>query len=186
MPPWSHPAILSWAGMRGVVSLAAALALPHRFPGRDIIVFLAFCAIVATLVVQGTTLGWVIRRLGLEEDDDSLPEPEIVQARAELATAALGAVQMHLDQDGSEHSEAAAELVEEYKARAARASIEGHDLETKSGQLDAQQRLRLVAIDAARDKLKERTDQMDNDAHRELGEELDLEEQQVRRTLGDE
>lgn len=185
MPPWSHPAILSWAGMRGVVSLAAALALPLRFPGRDIIVFLAFCAIVATLIVQGTTLGWVIRRLGVEDDDSGLPEPETAQARAELATAALGAVQMHLDQDGSEHGEAAAELVDEYKVRADRASIEGQDLETKSGQLGAQQRLRLVAIDAARGKLKERTDQIGSEAHRELGQELDLEEQQVRRTLGD-
>lgn len=185
MPPWSHPFILSWAGMRGVVSLAAALALPLRFPGRDTIVFLAFCAIVATLIVQGTTLGWLIRRLGLEDDDDGLPEPETAQARAELATAALGAVQRHLDQAGSEHGEAAAELVEEYRVRADRASIVGQDLETKSGQLGAQQRLRLVAIAAARDKLKEHTDEIDSDAHRELGEELDLEEQQVRRTLGD-
>jgi NhaP-type Na+/H+ or K+/H+ antiporter len=58
MPPWSYPTVLSWAGMRGVVSLAAALALPAIFPGRDIIVSLAFCAIFVTLVVQGTTLGW--------------------------------------------------------------------------------------------------------------------------------
>jgi CPA1 family monovalent cation:H+ antiporter len=46
MPPWSHVAVLSWAGMRGVVSLAAALALPAEFPGRDTILFLAFCAIL--------------------------------------------------------------------------------------------------------------------------------------------
>ena len=113
MPPWSHSAVLSWAGMRGVVSLAAALALPAHFPGRDIIVFLAFCAIFATLVVQGLTLGWVIRRLGLEEEQDTLPEPDTAQARAELAAASLEAVQEHLDEDGSEHGEAAAELVEE-------------------------------------------------------------------------
>lgn len=55
-PPVSHMVVLSWAGMRGVVSLAAALALPADFPERDIIVFLAFCAILATLVAQGTTL----------------------------------------------------------------------------------------------------------------------------------
>ena len=51
-----NPTVLAWAGMRGVVSLAAALALPAQFPERDIIVFLAFCAILATLVLQGTTL----------------------------------------------------------------------------------------------------------------------------------
>ena len=59
---WSHSMVLSWAGMRGVVSLAAALALPAGFPERDIILFLAFCAILATLVLQGTTLGPLIRR----------------------------------------------------------------------------------------------------------------------------
>jgi CPA1 family monovalent cation:H+ antiporter len=185
MPPWSYPAILSWAGMRGVVSLATALALPLRFPGRDLIVFLAFCAIFATLVVQGTTLGWVIRRLGLEEDDTTLPEPDTAQARAELATASLEAVQEHLGSDTSEHGEAAAELVEEYKVRAERASIEGQDVETKTGQLVAQQRLRLVAIEAAREKLVEQTDQIDAEAHRALGEELDLEEQQINRALGE-
>ncbi|WP_185829256.1 Na+/H+ antiporter [Sphingomonas ginkgonis] len=185
LPPWSHAVVLSWAGMRGVVSLAAALALPLRFPGRDIIVFLAFCAILATLIVQGTTLGVVVRRLGLQEDDTLLPEPEMTQARAELATAALGAVQRQSDKDGPSNTGAAAELLDEYKVRAERASVAGQDLETKSGQLGAQQRMRLVAIEAARRELKEKTDQIDHDAHRELGEELDLEEQQVRRTLGD-
>jgi CPA1 family monovalent cation:H+ antiporter len=185
MPPWSFPAILSWAGMRGVVSLATALALPLRFPGRDLIVFLAFCAIVATLVVQGTTLGWMIRRLGLEEDDAVLPEPDAVQARAQLAAASLDAVREHLDDDASGHGDAAAELVDEYEARAERASVEGEDVEAKTGQLVAQQRLRLVAIDAARDKLLEQTDQIDADAHRALAEELDLEEQRIRRALGE-
>lgn len=184
MPPWSYPAVLSWAGMRGVVSLATALALPLRFPGRDLIVFLAFCAIFATLVVQGTTLGWVIRRLGLEEEDSVLPAPDTAQVRAELAAASLDAVQEHLDDDASEHGEAAAELVDEYQVRADRASIEGQDVETKTGQLMARQRLRLVAIEAAREKLAEQTDQINADAHRALGEQLDLEEQQVRRALG--
>ncbi|WP_419827223.1 Na+/H+ antiporter [Sphingomonas sp.] len=185
MPPWTYPTVLSWAGMRGVVSLATALALPLRFPGRDLIVFLAFCAILATLVVQGTTLGWLIRRLGLEEDEAALPESDTAQARAELATASLDAVQEHLDDDASEHGDAAAELVEEYKVRAERASIEGQDVETKTGQLVAQQRLRLVAIEAARERLVEQTDQIEADAHRALGAELDLEEQQVRRALGE-
>lgn len=186
MPPWSHPTILSWAGMRGVVSLAAALALPARFPGRDIIVFLAFCAIFATLVVQGTTLGWLIRRLGAEEKETPLAEPETAQARAEIAAAALDAVKEHVESDpATEHAEAAAEVVSEYETRVERANVEGQDPETKAEQLHAQQRLRLVAIEAAREKLKEQVDQIDADAHRALGEELDLEEQQIRRALGE-
>ncbi len=186
MPPWSHPAILSWAGMRGVVSLAAALALPARFPGRDIIVFLAFCAIFATLVVQGTTLGWVIRKLGAEEKETPLPEPETAQARAEIAAAARDAVKEHVESDpATEHAEAAAEVVSEYEARVERANVEGQDPETKAEQLHAQQRLRLVAIEAAREKLKEQVDVVDTETHRALGEELDLEEQQIRRALGE-
>jgi CPA1 family monovalent cation:H+ antiporter len=185
MPPWSHPAILSWAGMRGVVSLAAALALPASFPGRDIIVFLAFCAIFATLVVQGTTLGWLIRKLGAEEKETPLPEPETAQTRAEIAAAAFEAVKEHVESDpATEHAEAAAEVVSEYETRVGRANVEGQDPETRAEQLHAQQRLRLVAIEAARGKLKDRTDEIDADAHRALGEELDLEEQQIRRALG--
>ena len=80
-----------------------------------------------------------------------VPEPHTAQARAELATASLDAVEEHLDDVTSEHGEVAAELVEEYKVRAELASIEGQDAETKTGQLVAQQRLRLVAIEAARE-----------------------------------
>jgi CPA1 family monovalent cation:H+ antiporter len=182
--PWRHAAVVSWTGMRGVVSLAAALALPEAFPGRDIILFLAFCSIFVTLVIQGTTLGWVVRRLGVTEEVTTLPEPETAQARAEITTAALEAVREHLESpEATEHTETAAEVVQEYEVRADRASIEGQDLETKSAQLEAQQRLRLVAIDAAREKLAERAETMDAEAHRALGEELDLEEHQIRRAL---
>src|SRR5205807_5092425 len=54
-PPWQWPAVISWAGIRGAISLAAALALPRNFPDRGLIVFLTFAVIVATLVVQGLT-----------------------------------------------------------------------------------------------------------------------------------
>ncbi|MBI0539565.1 Na+/H+ antiporter [Roseomonas sp. KE2513] len=182
--PWRHAAVVSWTGMRGVVSLAAALALPEPFPGRDIILFLAFCSIFVTLVVQGTTLGWFVQWLGVTEEVTTLPEPETAQARAEITTAALDAIREHLDSpEATEHTEAAAELVQEYEVRADRASIEGQDPETKSMQLEAQQRLRLVAIAAAREKLAERAETMDTEAHRALANELDLEEQQIRRAL---
>lgn len=170
--------------MRGVVSLAAALALPEAFPERDIILFLALCSIFVTLVVQGTTLGWVVRRLGITIGERPPPEPDTAEARAEIATAALEAIRQHLDSpQATEHTEAATELVQEYEVRAERASIEGQDLETKSEQLEAQQRLRLVAIAAARERLADRAETMDAEAHRALGDELDLEEQQIRRAL---
>jgi monovalent cation/hydrogen antiporter len=92
-PPWQYPALIGWAGMRGAVSLAAALALPFTtdqgtpFPGRDLVIFLAFCVILVTLVGQGLSLPGVIRLLGLETDDKSAREAS--KARIRAAEAAL-------------------------------------------------------------------------------------------------
>ena len=78
--------------MRGAVSLAAALALPLQtdagdaFPGRDLILFLTFAVILATLVGQGLTLPLVIRLLGLE--DDGIEDREDAKARIQAAEAA--------------------------------------------------------------------------------------------------
>src|SRR5262249_57336414 len=69
-PAWQNVAIVAWTGMRGVVSLAAALAVPltlsdsSPFPGRDYILFITFTVILATLVFQGLSLPVLIRRLG--------------------------------------------------------------------------------------------------------------------------
>lgn len=186
VPPVGHTIVLSWAGMRGVVSLAAALALPARFPGRDIIVFLAFCAIFATLVLQGTTLRWVIRRFGVEEPETAGAEPEAAQLRAELAAAARDAVQHHAEHHlPDKHADVAAGLVEEFSAQAELAEVEGEDLEAKAAEFEAQQRLRLVAIEAARERLRAQLDEVDPEAHRAMGEELDLQEQQILRALGE-
>ena len=92
-PSWKHVTIVAWTGMRGVLSLAAALALPLQtddgspFPGRDLILFLTFVIILATLVVQGLSLPPLIRWLGME-DDDSL-EREERDARLAANQAAL-------------------------------------------------------------------------------------------------
>jgi monovalent cation/hydrogen antiporter len=61
--------VISWAGMRGIVSLAAALALPHAFPFRDLIVLTAFSVVLGTLVIQGLTLKPLLRALDLQDDD---------------------------------------------------------------------------------------------------------------------
>jgi CPA1 family monovalent cation:H+ antiporter len=92
-PPWRHVAIVAWTGMRGVVSLAAALAVPltlrngSPFPGRELILFLTFVVIVATLVVQGLSLPLVIRWLGVQ--DDRSMEREERDARLKANYAAL-------------------------------------------------------------------------------------------------
>jgi monovalent cation/hydrogen antiporter len=95
-PPWQWPAIISWAGMRGAVSLVAALALPRDFPERDLIVFLTFAVIVATLVGQGLTLPGLIRVLGVS--DDGSAEREDAKARIRTAEAALARLEELLDE----------------------------------------------------------------------------------------
>ena len=92
-PSWRNVSVVAWTGMRGVISLAAALALPFQmasgvqFPGRDLIIFLTFCVILATLVVQGLSLPLLIRALGLE--DDHIGDKEEVHGRIGVADAAL-------------------------------------------------------------------------------------------------
>jgi Na+/H+ antiporter len=79
--------VLGWSGMRGAVSLAAALALPEGFPLRNLILFLTFAVILATLVVQGLTLPTLIRRLRLSSDGTE--EKEELRARMAATQAAL-------------------------------------------------------------------------------------------------
>jgi monovalent cation/hydrogen antiporter len=86
-PPWQAPVILAWAGVRGAVSLAAALALPIGFPFRDLIVFVTFVVILVSLVGQVLTLPLLIRALGLE--DDGAADREDAKARVQAAEAAL-------------------------------------------------------------------------------------------------
>jgi len=91
--PAGHAAVVSWAGMRGAVSLAAALAIPLEtetgapFPDRALIIFLAFTVILFTLVFQGLSLPRLIRSLDIE--DDGAAEREEAKARKRAAQAAL-------------------------------------------------------------------------------------------------
>ena len=87
---WQGGVMIGWCGMRGIVTLAAALALPSGFPGGDLVVFAAFCTVLGTLVLQGMTLRPLLSLLALPPDR-SLDE-EITLARMETARAALGAL----------------------------------------------------------------------------------------------
>ena len=74
-PTWQGVLVCGWAGMRGTITLAAALSIPEflddgtPFPKRDLVIFLALAVIVVTLLLHGTTLEWLIRRIGLRADD---------------------------------------------------------------------------------------------------------------------
>jgi Na+/H+ antiporter len=88
---WRQAGILAWAGMRGVVTLAVALTLPAQMPGRDFMLVCAFAIILVTVIVQGSSLGWLIDRLAPVDSDPrapmDLPASEAAIARAKLATA---------------------------------------------------------------------------------------------------
>jgi Na+/H+ antiporter len=117
-PGWRAVTVIGWAGMRGVVSLALALAIPTEvegggpFPDRNLVVFLAFSVIVVTLVGQGLTLPLVIRRLGIGDDDEGAAG-DGRQALAQLSEIALD----HLDAVDPEAEGVPGELVERLRER---------------------------------------------------------------------
>jgi Na+/H+ antiporter len=131
-PGWPVVTVIGWAGMRGVVTLALALAIPTTvagggpFPDRNLVVFLSFSVIVVTLVGQGLTLPWVIRRLGVGGDDEG-PAGDARRAMARLSEVALD----HLDALDPEADGVPAELVERlrerYRARLAHLGAQGGD-----------------------------------------------------------
>ena len=128
--------LAGWSGMRGLVTLAAAFALPAGFPHRDVVVLAAFAVVIATLVVQGLTLAPLIRLLGLDRRADG--ESELVTIRAELAGAALSSLD-------DQHDEAAAALRRAFE-------IEHRALSDPNGvaALDRYRELALVAVAAQR------------------------------------
>jgi Na+/H+ antiporter len=102
-PSWRSVSVIAWTGMRGVISLAAALALPlqttagGQFLDRNLIIFLTFCVILATLVLQGLSLPVLIRTLGLE--DDHIGDKEETHGRIQVAEAALERLDELVDED---------------------------------------------------------------------------------------
>jgi CPA1 family monovalent cation:H+ antiporter len=95
-PGWKGPILFGWAGMRGVVSLAAALSIPlflqdgTPFPQRNLILFITFTVIIVTLVFQGLTLPYVIKKVNMEERDNTLPVDEQEKlVRKKLAKVSL-------------------------------------------------------------------------------------------------
>jgi len=112
---------VGWTGMRGVIALAAAIALPQvmqngsPFPQRNLIVFLAFCVILVTLVLQGLTLPWVVRVLGIAEKTG--PNLEEERARREVLEAALTYMEEARRNDGSDSDEIYDDLVGHYQQK---------------------------------------------------------------------
>lgn len=151
---WRERTVVGWAGMRGGVSLAAALAVPlHRddgspFPGRDFVILVTGAVILTTLLMQGVSLPWLVRRLGLRPGDFHAEENE---ARLSATRAALA----WLDQregDGMGDNEAARSVRALYEAKARRLEFatrvgrKAEDAEPDVDELASYVALRLEAI----------------------------------------
>ncbi len=186
MSNWRGAVFLSWAGMRGAVSLAAALALPLEtdagtpFPGRDLILFLTFSVILATLVGQGLTLPLVIRMLGLE--DDGLEEHEDSKARIHAAEAALARLEELASEDWVR--EDTAERVRgayRFRTNRFRARLDDGDDGAIEVRSQDYQRLRRELLDAERQALVDlrRSGTISNDVWLRVGRDLDLEDQRL-------
>lgn len=142
-PTFGTGLVISWCGMRGIVTLAAALALPDgnaAFPHRDLIVFCAFCVVLATLVIQGATLKPLLKLLGLR--DDGTVEREIETARVETARAALQELENKAPSPDVEI------LRREYRARMQPGSPEPDDLADLQQHAALAQRRALVDLRA--------------------------------------
>jgi NhaP-type Na+/H+ or K+/H+ antiporter len=94
-PPWKASLVLSWSGMRGLLTLATAFALPRTVPGRDLIVLAAFGVVIGTLVIQGFTLGPLIRQMRFGEDAGLFEK--IATARKRLIDVGLSVLPAHAD-----------------------------------------------------------------------------------------
>ena len=180
-PPASVPTVIAWAGMRGVVTLAAALTLqPTGDYDRDLFIFVAFAIIVLTLLIQGTTLPMLARRLGVEEDTttkDALAEASVQHAASRAALQALDA-----NADGAPQSVVdRLRALTDTRANGAWERLGSQEQETPSA---AYGRLRREMITAERHvfKIARNEGRIPEEVLTRAQRELDLEESQLRRS----
>ncbi len=180
-PPWRITLVIGWSSMRGAVALAAALAIPETidgggpFPDRDLIVFLTYCVILATLVLQGLTLGPLVDMLRLRSD--GLDEQEETLARIRMSEAGLAKIDALRD-EGAVPNETAerTRAMRDFRRRRFEARLDGDSsIDERSARY--QEFMREV-IGAERDALVTMRNAGDitDDVRRTVERDLDLEE----------
>jgi monovalent cation/hydrogen antiporter len=171
---------IAWSGMRGGVSLAAALAIPTEdFPQRDLVVFVAYAVIVLTLVLPGLTLDPLVKRLGLAESEED--KRNHAEARVRITKAAIERLE-ELADDAPDH--VVERLRDRYGSRLERleARLEGDQDEHGRTDVAVGGRLMAEMIDAEREVLKKMRSEraFSPDMLREIERELDLDESRLR------
>lgn len=184
---WRERLVVGWSGMRGAVSLAAALALPFEtdaglpFPDRDLLIFLTFAVILVTLVLQGLTLPLLIKVLDVR-DDGADEEREEVAARLAVVDAALGRLEELREEDWTKDD--TIERVRrsyDYRQRRFTARRDGDGSDGYEERSEAFQRLLHELIGAQRDALVRLRKEgvMSDEVMRRVERELDLEEDRL-------
>lgn len=178
--------MLGWSGMRGGISLAAALSLPLTvsagapFPLRDFLIFVTFGVIFFTLVVQGLTLPPLVRLFGLAEPEED--EREEAQARVNAAHATLARIEEVADEEEL-HEDVVERLrdIYEYRAHHAAAPLQDAADDDVQEHAEAFRRLRAELISAERAVMVDLRDrgELDGEALRRIEQDLDLEESQL-------
>jgi Na+/H+ antiporter len=181
---WRMRMIAGWSGMRGSVSLAAALALDPDFPQRDVVLLMTFAVIFTTLVVQGLTLPMLIRRLGVHDDDDVEEREELTGRRAavDAALARLGELQGE-EWTRDDTAERMRMLYEYRRRRLASRAGEPEDGDGQDYEHRARKYQKMVrsVLDAQRDELVRLRDsgEISNEVMHRLERELDLEDERL-------
>lgn len=150
---WREGVVLVWAGMRGAVTLAAAQSLPADTPQRALLILIAFLVAAGTLLVQGGTLGWLVKLLGMTTSDPGAHQAKLLELRRELGEALTERLQDNTltKPDGTPFSPLAVDWARKITgaliASDDQRSAEGVDLRSERGQL------RLAAIELQREEL---------------------------------
>ncbi len=178
-PPWTHTLLVAWTGMRGAVSLAAALALPAAvdFPGRDLVVFLVYAVILVTLLGQGLALAPLIRVLGIH--DDGRVDRLEVKARIKAAKAAIDRIdELRGEEWVRDESAERMRQYHEFRIRRFRARFDDEDDGAIDDRSFAYQHLQRQVLDAQRDRVVELRNggTINDDVMRRIVRDLDLED----------
>ncbi len=179
-PVWRERVVVAWAGMRGGLSLAAALAIPLRvadgtpFPDRDLVIVIASAVIVASLLIQGTSLPWLLRRLDLRAEDYGRAENKV---RLKAARAALAWLEDH-DDDATDEATESARSLYEAKVRRLEFGPPSDDESDDAQEIEQYQALRLQLIGVERSVLLtlRRDGRINATLLRAIERDLDLEE----------
>jgi len=181
-PPWQVPAVISWTGMRGVVTLAAAFVIPPTVPERDTLVFLAFFVTVATLLLHGLTLPMVIRLLRVRATPtitDVLAEAQAQQAAAQAGIARLDELTADEAEDSpAGHAAMKLRHMTQMRANSVWEQLGRPEAETGEAPSTVYRRLRREMLRTSRSEFVARRDagDIDDEVLRRVMRELDLEE----------